>query len=277
MLVTDKIVYLQMQKAGSTQATIILRRYCGGQTEEKHSQLKDRHRYGSRLIVSSIRNPWEWYVSQWAFGCTGHGELRRYFDNLPRSEIRQALKYSDFGSVLRFPIRTLLGRPDWKRLYSDPSNDQNFRDWLKLILGAEGLHISSQAYASSPIKRAAGLMTYLYLGLTTDYAEWMRTGRKCRTYDEVSAFADKHSIVNQVLRVETLNEDLLNLLGTIGVDVPPTEGAQWGKKNASFRRTSPEYYDEETAQLVASRDRFIIDRFGYAPLAPGTQGSAERH
>ena len=266
MFVSDKIVYLQMPKTGSTHTTTILQRYCGGQAprgDEKHAQLKHPRWYRSRMIVSSVRNPWDWYVSQWSFGCTGHGELRRYFDNLPHSELRQALKYSDFSSMLRFPIRSVVGRPDWKRLYSDPYNAPNFREWLKLILGAEGLHIGSQGYASSPIKRVAGLMSYLFLGLTTNYSEWMRVGRKCRTHDEVCAFADKHSIVNRVLRVETLNEDILNLMKATDIDVPRAEAAQWGKDNTSFRRAYADYYDEDTSRLVESRDRFIIDRFSY--------------
>src|SRR5215212_5182721 len=233
MFVTDKIVYLQMQKTGSTHVTNVLAKYCGGRYEEKHSQLKDHRQRGCRLIVSSVRNPWDWYVSQWAFGCTRHGELRRYFDNLPRSELRQAVRRGDFGSMLRFPLGTLIGRPDWQSLYSDPNNEANFREWLRLILEFEGLHIGSQGYASSPVKNAVGLMTYLFLALTTKYAEWMRTGRKCRTYDEVSVFADKHGIVNQVLRPETLNEDLFNLLKATGADVSRKEAAEWGKFNTS--------------------------------------------
>jgi hypothetical protein len=263
MFVTDKIVYLQMQKTGSTHVTNVLAKYCGGRYEEKHSQLKDHRQHGSRLIVSSVRNPWDWYVSQWAFGCTRHGELRRYFDNLPRSELRQAVRRGDFGSMLRFPLRTLIGRPDWQSLYSDPNNEANFREWLRLILEFEGLHIGSQGYASSPVKNAVGLMTYLFLALTTNYAEWMRTGRKCRTYDEVSVFADKYGIVNQVLRAETLNEDLFNLLKATGADVSRQEAAEWGKFNTSSRRVHSEYYDEETCRLVLQRDRFIVDRFRY--------------
>jgi hypothetical protein len=190
MFVSGKIVYLQMLKTGSTHTTAILQRYCGGRAprgEEKHSQLKDLRRHSSKLIVSSVRNPWDWYVSLWAFGCTGHGRLLHYFNNLPRSEIRQAVKHFDFGSALRFPLRTLLGRPDWKRLYSDPGNEAHFREWLRLLLGAEGLSIGSEGYASSPVKTAAGFMTYCFLALTTSYAEWMRMGRKCRSYDELAA------------------------------------------------------------------------------------------
>lgn len=265
MFVTDKIVYLQMMKAGSTHTTIILQRYCGGKHEErKHSPLKDRRRYGSKLIVSSVRNPWDWYVSLWSFSCTNHGRLRFYHNNLPRSELREAIAHRDFSSALSFPLRTLTGRPDWNRLYSDPSNQANFREWLKLMLGSEGMYNGSEGYASSPVKKVVGFMTYCFLALTTEYAEWIRVGRKKRSYDQVATFAGQHTIVNRVLRVETLNEDLASLLTEAGIDVPPAEAAQWGKKNVSVCGGYSEFYDEETSWLVESRDRFIIERFGYS-------------
>jgi hypothetical protein len=72
--------------------------------------------------------------------------------------------------------------------------------------------------------------------------------------------------VKRILRVETLNDDLLSLLHAVGVEPSPTDAAQWGKDNMSFRHEYPQYYDEETSRLVESRDRFIIDRFGYQPL-----------
>jgi hypothetical protein len=274
MFVSDKIVYLQMPKAGSTHVTNILKKHCGGRAERVHSPLKDQSRYSSRIIASSVRDPWDWYVSQWAFACTRHGRLRDYFENLPRSEFRQALKHRDFASMLRFPIRTLAGRPDWKRLCSDPANDANFREWLRLVLGSEGVHIGLEGYASSPIKAVVGFMTYRFLALTTEYTEWTRAGRKCRSYDEIASFADKHTIVTQVLRVETLNEDLLGLLKTAGLEVSPADAVQWGKHNTSVRREYSDYYDEETSLLVERRERFIIERFGYRPIRRASAGNS---
>jgi hypothetical protein len=272
VFVSDEIVYLQMPKTGSTHATIVLHQYCeGARDEEKHSRLKDHRGYASQLIVSSVRNPWDWYVSLWAFGCTGHGGLWHYFNNLPRSELREAVKHKDLGSVLRFPFRTLGGHPDWRRLYSDSGNAEHFRKWLMLMLGPEGLHVGHEGYASSPVKASAGFMTYSFVGLTTDYSEWMRRGRKCRSGDELAAFADEYSIVDRVLRAEALNEDILSLMETAGMKVEPAEAAEWGRHNVSVRRNYADYYDEETRDLVQRRDRFIIERFGYQPPCIGTE------
>ena len=270
MFVSDKIIYLQMQKAGSTHATKVLQKYCNGRADIQHQQLKDHRRHATRLIVSSIRNPWDWYVSLWGFGCRREGGLRDYIDNLPGRELRTALVQRDFKSLLNFAPRSWSGRPDWLRLYSDVTDAAKFREWLKLVLGPEGQHIGLEGYAASPVKAAVGLMTYRFLALTTDYAAWMREGRKCRQYDDVLAFAQKYNIVSDVLRAETLNDDLLRLLKAAGIEVPPADVTEWGKHNTTPRRAFTEYFDEETFQLVRSRDRFIVDRFGYELNFPGS-------
>jgi hypothetical protein len=266
MFLSDEVVYLQMQKTGSTHVTEVLQKYCHGSQERKHSQLRDYDEYREKLIVSSIRNPWDWYVSLWAFGCLGLGGLREYIDGLPRSEWRAARNHHDLISMVVFPFRLvsrLVQDPDWRTLYSDATNEANFRRWLKLIMGSEGRRIGKEGYASSPVKNVIGLMTYRYLALTTEYRHWISQGRKCQTYAELEQFAHKHGIVGTVLRMENLNEDLLALLNRVGVAVSAMDAATWGKDNRSLHRRYPDYYDDETIGLVASRDRFIVDRFGY--------------
>jgi len=276
MFASDKIIYLQMQKAGSTHATKVLQRYCDGRADIQHQKLKDHRRHASKLIVSSVRNPWDWYVSLWGFGCRREGGLRDYIDNLPLRELRTALAEFDFQSVLNFAPRSWSGRPDWLSLYSDVNDAANFRSWLKLLLGPEGQHIGLEGYAASPVKAAVGFMTYRFLALTTDYSAWMREGRKCRRYSDVIAFAQKHTIVSHVLRAETLNDDLLRLLEAAGVDVSPDDVAEWGKHNTTPRRAYAEYFDEETFRLVANRERFIVDRFGYDPNFPAALAEQAR-
>lgn len=266
MFVSKDIVYLQMQKTGSTHATRLLQRYCGGYVEQKHSQLKQCERFRSSLIVSSIRNPWDWYVSLWAFGCMGKGGLRNYLGRLPLSEFTEARRRADLATIMKFPFRLVLWpgqRREWIALYSDASNAANFRSWLKLVLGREGQRIGKNGYASSPINAAVGFMTYRFLALTTEYQCWMAEGRKCRTYSEVLAFADRRTITDRILRMESLNNDLASLLNSAGIPLSPKDVAEWGRHNSSDHQQTFEYYDAETRDLVARRERFIVDRFGY--------------
>ena len=262
MFITDDIVFLEMEKTGSTFATDVLETYCGGRLKEKHSSMRD-HRDASKIIVSSVRNPWDWYVSMWAFSCSAQGELHHYFRDLPRSEFRRLRAERDFPSLLWFFIRTLTGRPDWMPLFSDPFDRSNFRKWLRLMLGREGQHIGARGYAASPVKTVAGYMTFRFLGLTTDYNAWIRVGRKCRTYKEIERFAENHSIAQKILRMEHLNEDLADLLVLAGVDVSVAALDEWRMANVSQRYDYRDYYDDPARELVRKRDRFIVDRFGY--------------
>jgi len=266
MYISNEIVYLQMQKSGSSHVTAVLRKYTKGKAWEKHAQLTDYQAFKDRLIVSSVRNPWDWYVSLWAYGCSGKGGLRKYLTSLPVSELRHAVRSGEIGVSLRSAVRMASQagrRPNWKRLYADAADAGNFRAWLKLMLGAEGQFISKEGYSASPIKAAAGFMTYRFLALTTEFGQWNAIGRKLTTQEDVAAFADRHSIATRIMRMETLNADLLDVLQSIGAKVTLDALEAISKTNTSTHRKYTDYYDDEAYQLVAKRDRFIVDRFGY--------------
>ena len=266
MFVTKKLVYLQMQKTGSTHVTRVLREHTKGKSRERHEQLEDYERYADRLIASSVRNPWDWYVSLWAFGCAGSGGFHKYLVHTPWSEIRHAWRYGKAGAMAGALARTAIRagrRPDWKALYSDASNEANFRAWLKLVLGEEGLHIQKEGYAVSPVKSVIGFMTYRFLALTTAYDKWNEIGRQTRTFDELERFADAHTITKRILRMETLNGDIYDMMQSVGSKITMEDIEAIGKTNVSVHRKYDTYYDDEAYRLVAERDRFIIDRYGY--------------
>jgi len=73
--------------------------------EREVSSESDRQR---AFIVSNVRNPCEFYVSLWAFGCSGHGL---------------------FNSVLRRE------HPEAADVYSSPYNHSNFARFLGLAAG----------------------------------------------------------------------------------------------------------------------------------------------
>ena len=266
MFISKRLVYLQMQKTGSTHVTKVLQQFVGGKKGMRHGQMTDPEKFRKRFIFSSVRNPWDWYVSLYSFGCAGSGGFRKYLVHVPLSEIRHAIAEKDWAmtraALTRAAINPLRGLK-FRRLYRDVNNTDNFRAWLKLVLGEEGQHIIKEGYGTSQIKTSVGFMTYRFLALTTDYNKWMTEGRAARTLDEVRAFADANSITRRILRMETLNEELLEVMKSVGADVSMEKLEEIGKTNASEHRKYNDYYDDETYRLVAERDRFIIERFGY--------------
>ena len=267
MYVSNQIIYLQMQKTGSSHVTKVLKDNLRGKARERHEQLEDYEAFRDRPIISSVRNPWDWYVSLWSFGCSGSGGFQKYLVANPWSEVRHAFKYRQAGPIANALARTVTQvgrRPDWTALYSDVKNEANFRTWLKLVLGAEGRHIAKESYAASPVKDVIGFMTFRFLALTTAFDKWNSDGRKARTYDELSAFADANTVTSRILRMERLNEELLDLLTSLGKTITMEDLEAIGKTNASSHRKYDTYYDDETYRLVAIRDRFIIERYGYS-------------
>ncbi len=270
MYVAKQIVYLQMQKTGSTHVTTTLKKYCGGRSQGKHEQLTNYEKFKDRTIVSSVRNPWDWYVSLWAYGCSGRGGLRKYLMRVPFSEIEHAAKYRSVGATSRAVARMVTNygrRPDWKNLYSDAANEKNFRAWLRLVLGPEGQNISKEGYSASAIKSAVGFMTYRFLSLSTHFEQWQTKGQAARNYEEVLDFAADNTIAQQVLKMESLDADLHILLRSVGYEVTQEDLAALEKTNTSNHRKYDDYYDDETHELVARRDRFIVEKFGYKILA----------
>ena len=74
MYINDHIIYLHLQKTGGTHITDLLVRYLGGTVINKHGRL-DCYPAG-RTVIGSVRNPWDWYVSLFAYGCMGEGAIK---------------------------------------------------------------------------------------------------------------------------------------------------------------------------------------------------------
>jgi len=108
MIEADNLIYLQMQKTGCTRIAEIITDLCGGKpVGRKHGTLIAKP---DKLVIGSIRNPWAWYVSLWAFGCEGKGMIRerltRYRNVYTEAEDIDAFRqwltivYAEFGPLM---------------------------------------------------------------------------------------------------------------------------------------------------------------------------------
>ena len=73
MFVTDRFVYVHMQKTGGTRIREILSELTDGRGVGRQHGFLDAK--PNKLVFGSIRDPLAWYVSLWAFGCEGRGGL----------------------------------------------------------------------------------------------------------------------------------------------------------------------------------------------------------
>lgn len=174
MFVTDKIIYLQMHKTACTHVASLLSKHIGGKQIGKHNWLEDFQT--DKFICGSIRNPWDWYISLWAFGCKGEGNLHRRVaapDFLKFPEILKSKLMSTYGPYLskNFQLRDMLfhftnemNKPTnlWRESYKDNQSPECFRMWLKLIYDPARMRDFDEGYSESSVSKFAGLMTYRY-------------------------------------------------------------------------------------------------------------------
>ena len=269
MFDTDKLVYLQLQKTGCTHVERMLRELVGGKSVgRKHGRLESTFPLEGRTIVGSVRNPWSWYVSLWAFACTRTGAIYT-------STTRRSLAHGPDGGPRFSPRwaaqlwRSLL-KPTakWRRLYADSNDPALFREWLRLVLDPRRAHDLGRDYGRTRLKHFAGLLTYRYLFLYASDVGRLYASDGLRTHDALSEFDRTNNMVNLMIRTESLERDLVAVLKTVGHEVDERAVAALRttpRTNTSRHRRSGEYYDSETLDLVARREAFIIAKYGYAP------------
>lgn len=277
MFVSDRLVFLQLQKSACTHIANLLEQRVQGRTVGKHEPLAEAP--GDRLVACSVRNPWDWYVSLWAFGCQGRGGLHLHLTGPRRAVVPGALRDGARDRRLwrRWPglVHAYATRETeaWRALYADPDSAPAFRRWLRRILAGGGKWFEAEGYPYLPMRDILGLYTYRFLRLSSLAPDWNREAPRLRSMDEVARFYERRNVVDRFIRTERLEHDLALVLRDIGRgDIGEEDLVVGARRNASSRRGVGHYYDAETADLVARQERFLVERFGYAPPEP--QGDA---
>jgi hypothetical protein len=273
MFVAEKLVYLELQKTGGTHLLRLLEQYIGGQSIGKHNRMKSE--YSDRFIMGSIRNPWDWYVSLWAYGIGGNGAIRSrtlrgvdfmyYHRLLPKAMGKNWLTPGEFITSLYHDAYKPVAR--WQKTYQDSSSPDQFRDWLKMILDSARRFDIGEGYAFSPLSVSAGLMTYRYFRLFTLGADIYRD-RRLANPGLLGDYDVEFNISNGMVRLEELEEDFIRLVTEAGYTLKDDQleeirKSAADKTNASARRTAEYYYDDETIALVKRKERFLIEKYGY--------------
>jgi len=276
MLFTDKLAYLELQKTGGSHVRVLLQQLFGAKVSGKHNR-PDSEDLEGKLVIGSIRNPWDWYVSLWAYGVGGKGALRYrtthgpeldYYRNiLPRSMGKKRLSPHEFISAFFHD----LGKPAnrWAASYALVDDPSLFRQWLKMVFDPVRRFDLGEGFAFSPLSRYAGLLTFRYYRLFT-LGDTIFTGRRLSEFAALETFDHEYNIAAGMIRTEHLEDDLIGLLNRAGysLDEAQIDAIRHpgnGRTNTSRRRDSVYYYDEETLNLVGERDRFLIEKYAYSP------------
>jgi hypothetical protein len=256
MFVTDKLIYLQLQKTACSHIAAMLEQTVGGKKIGLHVPLPRRLRSAGKYIVGSVRNPWDWYVSQWSYGCAGQGALRRRLCGR-----RLFRLFEKPVSELTKPVAR------WRETYKDHRDPEGFNRWLKMVFDPYRRKDLGEGYSKSPISKFAGLMTYRYVRI---YSKNLRRTRGLTGLEGLKKFDEENNVLNHTIRVESIENDLIQALEAAGYRL--SDGQISTIKRGAENRTNPSehlptefYYDEETAGLVARNEKLIIEKYAYSP------------
>lgn len=299
MFVSDQIVFIELQKTGSTHVRHLLTGLLGGSLKGKHNAPTPEILARGTPILGSVRNPWSWYVSLWTYGCQKKGVLyQRLIDPAKWPGTAQAAAHEGDadddeddspavaapagkkgqggkrkgqkkpGGPLPALASAARARDFW---YADPGNPEAFREWLTLVLSPAARRIVESGYRRNPISRCGGLMTYRYFKLFVRDTDQLTPDYK--TVPMLVKLDQERCWVKHFIQSERLEDDFIRAMTACGVALSEeqlNEIRTSRKRNVSERPLPTEaYYDAATLQLVADRERFIIEKFGYrAPSLP---------
>lgn len=266
MFITDKLIYLQMQKTGCTHIASLLSKHVGGKQHGLHNWLESYDT--NKFIVGSVRNPWDWYVSLWAYGCSQRGGFQRRLTSHHSlgTLLKRGLKRK-FREVMKEPRKPI---SLWKSTYEDPDNQENFRKWLKLVYDPRRKTDLGEDYSYSSISSFAGFMTYRYCYLHLRDFFRKRNFAGINDIDELRAFDKTHNLLDGIIRTESLEDDFIRVVQRAGhklskATIKAIKDSSKVKTNPSQHRSTSYYFDEETRNLVSQKEEFIIEKYGYKP------------
>ena len=159
--------------------------------------------------------------------------------------------------------------PAWLNTYSDATQSELFRRWLRLLLDDKRRFDIGEGYGFSPVSTHAGLLTYRYFRLFTRGDSIFKDSR-LKHFGGLAGYDHDLNVANDMIKTESLEEDFIRIMSAAGyalsedeIDSIHRKGAE--KTNVSERKSAAFYYDDATIELVADKDRYLIEKYSYAP------------
>lgn len=266
MFISEKIVFVELHKTACTHIRNLLVELVGGRLEGKHNPPGDDQFLPGRAFFGSVRDPWEWYVSLWSYGCDGRGGM--FSLSTHRRGLRgRGWKRNPVGAAAAV-WQDLRGRDPggWERLYTHTDDAETFRAWLERMMDPRYKTHLPLRYGNPSIMDYAGLLTYRYVHLFCRGPQPQLGGG--RSVEDLVEYDRERCFITHFIRNERLEEDLLEALRACGVYVGAEAEARVlsaGRTNTSSRRRPASfYYTPETAALVARKEKVLVERFGYS-------------
>lgn len=272
MLTSDKLILVELHKAGAARLQKLLGDLLGGEKSGKRSSYADELASLGKPVVGYVCNPLTWYLEQWQLGCAGKGDIHK--------RLTSDVRWGQLNARLKNREAKQGDKPDRKRIpqgwgpehaksfwYADAENPEAFREWLRAVVAERGMRkLVDHGYGASPMSRVAGLMSYQFFNTFVRGAENMEKSVNSR--EALGALHADRKITSHYIRAESIGTDLKQVLNDLHV---PLNGEQDAAVSALKERAGAtdtaiaRFYDPDSLRLVAKREAFLNELFGYGP------------
>jgi len=269
MFISDKLCFLELGKTGCSYIREILSQNIQqGVLTHIHDTINDNLLNSNRFFLGSIRNPFDWYVSLWAFGFFKKKKAPLYSNLTSRriNPFRLSSINKNYLKKTKFISNQFFKDIDNnKKLYSDPLNINNFREWIKIILKKKNKDQLGEHYAISNTNKFIGYMTFHYLLRFINPSKlYMLFNNEIGTYEDLKSFDKKSNFIKSIVRFENIDQDLLKIFNQLNIQVDEEKILQKKPVNKSIRlRDTMSYYDNETINIVRQNDSLIFEKYKY--------------
>jgi len=232
MIVTKRFAFIHMHKTGGQSIKQSLLNCVEGATEigyhYPHSMLPQN--YAHLPLVALIRNPWDWYVSWYAFN-------REAGMNNPLFRIVSDGGVSDFKTTISNLVRL-----------AEHNEQSQFYRWALISILPDTLENNFGVGLTKDAIRALEKSP-------NGYCTWL--------FNRMIGSAKSNPV--HIGRFENLQEDFIRIMRQLDVDeiTQLQRDLDQTKLNSSSHSHYSRYFDEELRNLVAEKENKLIGQFGY--------------
>ncbi len=235
MIDFGKIIYLDVQKTGSSSVARFLSACTTLPELARHRHAPARERRPDTFYFITTRAPLAQYISLFQYGLQGKGGM--------------AQRFADAGMASYYQPGTAA-----------------FERWLGFILAPENASFFGSRYANT-LPHMIGLQSYRFL--TLSFIKPAQTLRRAKTKADLRVLYAVEKIHSRVLKTESLNQDLKNLLDSeVGAFFKPREqvllylqNAKLAKKSATVAGFQPENTNPALIAELKKREWFLYETF----------------
>lgn len=250
MIIAENFIYLELHKTGSTHLRKLFKDNFDISIIGKHNSIFEVFRDSSnevlksKLIFGSIRNPFTWYLSLWAYGCNSKGHLFNLKTKISRK------------NIFNLKLREL---KNWKRVYSDVNNPIYFHGWLKMVMEFSEKDANNLTFNNISLDKNVGFMTKRFLDIYYNFNEKDNFINNNMKIDNLK----KRLVVNYFFSQENLVQDFKRLIKNNLNNPKRTLIIDNSFSNSTKKNKSDFYYNDESIELVSKYDSILLDTFKY--------------